>query len=508
MANGRSQIAFASVFEILGQALSETIFLEQVAALTSIVQNALASAELERSSLKAVGCKHSVLVTAFEDGKDLLQLVLLVISELNRLNLTRVGRAHIAVRVGLDLYHSASLLTRESVPEHESLVLAAAVGAQEVASFGVEGHILISNDYYQEVIVRSEWARYIVYFGRYRRLYAPEMGIWALHDPVQGIGNHEFPVENRVEDERGIDAYVPPYLKLKKPRPLSPDKAAEIATEQVKVLALSPHPNDIPWGCAGTLLWLKEMFDARIYLHFLTSTRAPHVTGEAHYGPPSRGLGPALWSFSILTAGEPLSVLQEVRGLAEDDAIHKILSKIPRLGRTPHQAYIEGHILDPVMDKPPLPPEGMFLDGYMDRYPSVVRDRLAWIQSQIQPDIVLCPSLKDTHQDHRVTAEAVMTVFKFQESIWYYELPQASRNPFYHFSPNLFVDISGFAERKMSLLSTCFEYDSKRFHFSAEGAQALMRSRAIEGYYERVTLPGKADPIAPGVEAFEARMYF
>ena len=66
---------------------------------------------------------------------------------------------------------------------------------------------------------------------------------------------------------------------------------------------------------------------------------------------------------------------------------------------------------------------------------------------------------------------------------------------------NLFVDVSPFAARKIELLSGCFPDDSKRPHFSEKVAQALMLTRAVEGFYGE-----DADDLARA-EAFEARVY-
>ena len=111
--------------------------------------------------------------------------------------------------------------------------------------------------------------------------------------------------------------------------------------------------------------------------------------------------------------------------------------------------------------------------------------------------------------DHKATADAAMMIFKFQERIWFYELPQATRNPFYYFSPNLFIDVAKYSQRKLELLKMCFPYDIKRFHFSPEGADALMKMRAIEGYYEKIGInPLSEEVSSPQVEAFEARLYF
>jgi len=98
-----------------------------------------------------------------------------------------------------------------------------------------------------------------------------------------------------------------------------------------------------------------DKFNARVYFHFMTSTRAPHVVGNIKYGPPSRALAPVLWSYGMLSGDDPENLFDEINGLTHDEAIGVILSKIPRLGSTPHQIYIEGFWLDNSLDKPPFP---------------------------------------------------------------------------------------------------------------------------------------------------------
>jgi LmbE family N-acetylglucosaminyl deacetylase len=54
------------------------------------------------------------------------------------------------------------------------------------------------------------------------------------------------------------------------------------------------------------------------------------------------------------------------------------------------------------------------------------------------PDLVVCPTLGDLHQDHRTVAEEAVRAFKCHASIIGYELPADHLS----FTPNLFVEIS------------------------------------------------------------------
>ncbi len=510
--------AYTCIFEIMEDSKTkEPLRKRKFPGLQSTIEKVVARKRKEDDDLMIVSTEHSIIVTVFNNGKLLFEIVLESQKELDQYNQSRSPDEQLALRMGIDSVQKSSLMAQQNELTiggkdviREAMVTSSVSKAQQLVIFGDSGHILISKNFSEVVIIPESLGRY-VYFGRYQLPKRGQMELWGFCDPSNQIGNVNPPAAMRVEDEDRIAVYAPPYIKLCKPRPISPEKVRELATHEVKILVLSPHPNDIPWGCAGTLLWFKELFDARIYLHFLTSTRNPHVTGDPRYGPTTRDLSPALWSYGILTGEDPAALKTKIDGdrLSEDDAFRKIVGKIPRLGSTPHQIYVEGHILDPSLDSPPMGPEGStFKDGSLDIYQSFLRDRLSWLETQISPDIVLCPSLKDTHQDHRAVAEAAMAIFKCQESIWFYELPHASRNPYYYFTPNLFIDVSSYAECKISLLKTCYEYDIKRFHFSPDGARALMQVRAIEAYYERPNWSRPEAPVSPNVEAFETRLYF
>lgn len=396
----------------------------------------------------------------------------------------------------------------DSFARRESFISRALVVGQHVLDIARAGDVLLTQEYVQDCMSKTAYASATKYIGEYKFPNNDTIELWGYYAAEKQIGNKSAPSRGRTKDERGIPVYIPPNFILKKPRPKSQEKARIVSSNEVKVLALSPHPNDIPWGCAGTLMWLKEEFNAQIFLHFLTSTRATEETGLPQYGPASRGVSAALWSAALLANASPEELLAAYGQQPEDEAIKNILQIIPRRRQMIHPVHIEGHFLDPVIDKPPLPPEGMFHDGLMDKHPDVVRDRLAWLQREICPDIVLLPCLKDIHQDHKVTAEAGLAEFKYQESLWHYELPQAMRNPYYYFTPSLFIDVTRYAKRKAELLSSCFEFDSKRFHFSPVGAEAIMHTRAIEAYYEVYTDQNTGYIWHPSVEAFEARIFF
>ncbi len=54
---------------------------------------------------------------------------------------------------------------------------------------------------------------------------------------------------------------------------------------------------------------------------------------------------------------------------------------------------------------------------------SEIREELSRLKNEFQPDLVIAPSLNDSHQDHKTVAEEAVRVFKKDTSIIGYELP-------------------------------------------------------------------------------------
>jgi LmbE family N-acetylglucosaminyl deacetylase len=452
-------------------------------------------------------CFNGVSIVAWNRPEVPIQCAVNIFQRLLKYNQDTTDHNKIQVKMSI---HSEKLpfYIDETFSQRESLMSRALGIGQYVLDIGLVGNILVTQEYAEDRVNKAAFASSIKYIGRYRLPNDLTIELWNYHDVEKQIGNKNIPSSRRINDEEGTPIYIPPNFHLKKARAKSQERLRLVACNEMKVLALSPHPNDIPWGCAGTLMWLKEEFNARIFLHFLTATRAREETGLPQYGPASRGISAALWSAALLGDASPEELLAAYGQQPEEEAIKNIVQIIPRYGQMIHPVYIEGYFLDPVLDKPPLPPGGMFHDSLLDNHVDVLRERLAWLQKEICPDIILLPSLKDIHQDHKVTAEAGLSIFKFQESLWHYELPQAIRNPYNYFTPSVFVNVTRYAKRKTELLSSCFVFDSKRFHFSPVGAEALMHHRAIEAYYEVETDRDTGDIQSPCVEAFETRIFF
>ena len=62
------------------------------------------------------------------------------------------------------------------------------------------------------------------------------------------------------------------------------------------------------------------------------------------------------------------------------------------------------------------------------RFPEYRQEILQCLKNQEKPDLVVCPSLNDIHQDHRTVAEEAVRAFRECASIISYDLPYSTMN--------------------------------------------------------------------------------
>jgi LmbE family N-acetylglucosaminyl deacetylase len=185
----------------------------------------------------------------------------------------------------------------------------------------------------------------------------------------------------------------------------------------LSVLAIGAHPDDIEIGAGGTLLSLAESgvgLRARYVVLTGTTDRQLEARNAAH---------------SFLPAAD----------LAVD-------------------------LLDL--------PEGR-LPAAWDR----AKEALEQVARSCSPDVVIAPSRDDAHQDHRVIAEIVPTVFRDQLYLAY-EIPKwdgdLSR-------PSMYFPLSAdMARRKVELLNKCFPSQRNRDWWDDEVFLGLARLRGME----------------------------
>lgn len=83
--------------------------------------------------------------------------------------------------------------------------------------------------------------------------------------------------------------------------------------------------------------------------------------------------------------------------------------------------------------------KNMARDGYIENHRQEVRDILWKIKEEFKPEIVLCPSPHDFHQDHNAIAECCLTIFRGTSTILGYEVPRSTTQ---YFNPIFYVIVT------------------------------------------------------------------
>lgn len=133
--------------------------------------------------------------------------------------------------------------------------------------------------------------------------------------------------------------------------------------KRMNILAIGAHPDDIEYGCAGTLIKYAER-DHRIHLMVLTG-------GEE--------------------GGEG-----EIRN-REQHAAAKIIGS-----------------------------KQVFWGGYRDTQLPLNKeliDKIEEVLGEVKPDLILVNYGDDTHQDHRVLTEATMSATRYVRNVLFFEVP-------------------------------------------------------------------------------------
>jgi LmbE family N-acetylglucosaminyl deacetylase len=118
-----------------------------------------------------------------------------------------------------------------------------------------------------------------------------------------------------------------------------------------------------------------------------------------------------------------------------------------------------------------------FRDKYFAHDGDAMRELFEWLETQINPDIILTHRRADSHQDHRFVCELTWNTFR-NNLILEYEIPKYDGDLS---SPNLFVPISQeLAERKVETILRCFETQRQRHWFTEDLFMAMMRLRGME----------------------------
>jgi LmbE family N-acetylglucosaminyl deacetylase len=109
------------------------------------------------------------------------------------------------------------------------------------------------------------------------------------------------------------------------------------------------------------------------------------------------------------------------------------------------------------------------------QYRQQILEDMLRIKSEIEPDLVLLPSLNDTHQDHQVVSQEGFRAFK-TTSMLGYELPWNNLS----FQTNFFVCLeTPHIEQKISALR-CYRSQANRPYASAEFIRSLAITRGTQ----------------------------
>ncbi|HEY4001168.1 MAG TPA: PIG-L deacetylase family protein [Candidatus Xenobia bacterium] len=220
------------------------------------------------------------------------------------------------------------------------------------------------------------------------------------------------------------------------------------------ILIVAPHADDESIGCAGLALRAKAA-GARVYLLVVSVGNLVRVQTDATLTTSS-------------TRREELAAAARVLGaddwelLFEDEHRHLRLDEMPRRDLT---AWVE-------------------------------RDARLSIE-RVRPDVVLLPALS-YNQDHEAVLRAGLVACRPHDpaakcvpsQVWLYEYPPLSWNlPHEHFTPNVYIDISGCLDQKL---------DAYRCH--ASQVRAGVHQNSLQNVADLARIRGKEI----GVEAAEA----
>jgi LmbE family N-acetylglucosaminyl deacetylase len=116
-------------------------------------------------------------------------------------------------------------------------------------------------------------------------------------------------------------------------------------------------------------------------------------------------------------------------------------------------------------------------DGRLPAFYGSVKEVLEELASGFRPDVILAPSPRDAHQDHRTVGELVPTAFRDQ-LVLSYEVPKWDGD---FTQPNTYFPLRDeVARQKVALLDKCFPSQHGRDWWGEETFLALARLRGLE----------------------------
>jgi len=120
---------------------------------------------------------------------------------------------------------------------------------------------------------------------------------------------------------------------------------------------------------------------------------------------------------------------------------------------------------------------GAFRDAYFPFDGAAIKDALAGMRADFDPDVVFAPRPEDRHQDHRLVGELILQLYR-DHLVLGYEIAKTDADLA---SPNLYVPLSAeAAEAKIAHLLACFPSQRSRPWFDDAAFRALLRLRGLE----------------------------
>lgn len=118
-----------------------------------------------------------------------------------------------------------------------------------------------------------------------------------------------------------------------------------------------------------------------------------------------------------------------------------------------------------------------YRDGFLPQNAYEIKDYFEKIKKEINPDIIFTHYRDDRHQDHRLVSDLTWNTFR-NHLILEYEIPKYDGDLGV---PNTFINIDEkFVDKKVEVLLSAFNSQRNKHWFDKENFTALMRIRGME----------------------------
>jgi LmbE family N-acetylglucosaminyl deacetylase len=189
-------------------------------------------------------------------------------------------------------------------------------------------------------------------------------------------------------------------------------------SQELKILCLGSHSDDIEIGCGGTILRLAEQYPGCVF-HWVVFSAVGVRADEAQHA-------------AVLFAGP-----DRLKG--------PLLQKFP--------------------------------DGFLPFVGADVKAVFEELKQSFSPDLVFTHNRRDAHQDHRLIAELTWNTFR-DHLILEYEIPKYDGDLG---QPNLFVPLSPeLFQKKVRFITEAFQSQHVKHWFQENTFLSLMRLRGME----------------------------